>query len=124
MGKFMVESSSKVKPWRQDVKYQVANNYHGQVIDQAVTIEIEFLFHRPKGHYNTKGNLKPAAPTHLVSRTNGDLDKLLRSTFDALSANSGGSLILDDSLIVKAISSKRYCLAGESSGANISVSIS
>ena len=116
----MVESSKKVQPWRQDVKTQVANSYHGPVIDRAIFIAIEFRFHRPKGHFNAKGNLKPSAPAHLVSRSHGDLDKLLRSTFDALSASSGGALIADDSLIVQITASKRYCVADECSGALLS----
>lgn len=121
MGRVMLESSKKVQPWRQDIKHQVSNNYGGPVIDLAVFIEIEFLFYRPKSHYNSKGILRPAAPAHLVSRGHGDLDKLLRSTFDALSISTGGTVISDDSLIVKVAGSKRYCLAGERGGALIRV---
>jgi crossover junction endodeoxyribonuclease RusA len=121
MGKFMVESSKKVQPWRQDVKHIVAASYHGRVLDEAVSIEIEFLFHRPKSHFNAKGNLKPSAPAHLVSRANGDLDKLLRSTFDAISVSSGGQLIADDCLIMRVTASKRYCLEQEYCGAHMLV---
>jgi len=123
MGRFMVESSKKVQPWRQDVKTQVANSYHGPVLDRAISIEIEFRFHRPKSHFNAKGVLKASAPVDLVSRGHGDLDKLLRSTFDALSASSGGALIADDSLIVQVTASKVYCLAGECSGALLIASL-
>lgn len=121
VGNVMLESSKKVMPWRQDVKYQVAQQYQGPVINWAVFVEIEFLFYRPKSHYNSKGLLKPAAPAHLVSRGHGDLDKLLRSTFDALSATTGGSVFADDAFIVKTTSVKRYCAAGEQSGALIRV---
>jgi crossover junction endodeoxyribonuclease RusA len=121
MGRVMLESSKKVQPWRQDIKHQVSNNYGGPVIDLAVFIEIEFLFYRPKSHYNTKGILRPSAPAHLVSRGHGDLDKLLRSTFDALSISTGGTVIADDSLIVRVAGSKRYCLAGERCGASIRI---
>jgi crossover junction endodeoxyribonuclease RusA len=121
VGKVLLESSKKVQPWRQDIKYQVADNYNGPVINWAVFMEIEFLFYRPKSHFNSKGGLKPSAPVHLVSRGHGDLDKLLRSTFDALSATTGGTVLADDSFIVKVAGSKRYCLAGERSGALIRV---
>lgn len=122
VGKVMLESSKKVQPWRQDVKSAALDQYNGPVINWAVAVEIEFLFYRPKSHFNSKGGLKPAAPAHLISRANGDLDKLLRSTFDAMSATTGGTILVDDSFIVRVIGSKRYCLANERCGAKIKIS--
>ena len=40
----MIENSKRVKPWRQDVKEAALEHYHGEIIDQAVEIEIIFLF--------------------------------------------------------------------------------
>ena len=40
----MIENSKRVKPWRQDVKEAALNHYDGEIIDQAVEIEIIFLF--------------------------------------------------------------------------------
>ena len=40
----MIENSKRVKPWRQDVKEAALTHYDGEVIDQAIEIEIIFLF--------------------------------------------------------------------------------
>ena len=97
----MIENSKRVKPWRQDVKEAALNHYDGEVIDQAVEIEIIFMFARPKSHFGTGKNsrkLKPSAPVFVTSKGKGDLEKLERSTYDALSESSGGSVLKDDSL--------------------------
>ena len=54
----MIENSKRVKPWRQDVKEAALTHYDGEVIDQAIEIEIIFLFARPKSHYGTGMNAK------------------------------------------------------------------
>ena len=79
---------------------------------------------RPKGHFNGKGGLRPKAPEHLISRSHGDIDKLLRATLDALSISTGGSLLSDDSLVVRVRSSKCYCVEGEPACGNKSCPIS
>jgi len=120
----MIENSKRVKPWRQDVKEAALTHYDGEVIDQAVEIEIIFLFARPKSHYGTGKNarkLKPSAPVFVTSKGIGDVDKLQRSTYDALSESSGGSVIKDDALIVQNRNMKRYCVGGENPGAKITV---
>ena len=118
----MIENSKRVKPWRQDVKEAALNYYDGEVIDQAVEIEIIFMFARPKSHYGTGKNsrkLKPSAPVFVTSKGKGDLEKLERSTYDALSQSSGGSVLKDDSLVAQNRNTKRYCVAGENPGAKI-----
>ena len=118
----MIENSKRVKPWRQDVKEAALTHYDGEVIDQAVEIEIIFIFVRPKSHFGTGKNsrkLKPSAPVFVTSKGIGDIDKLQRSTYDALSESSGGNVLKDDSLIVQNRNSKRYCVAGENQGAKI-----
>ena len=65
----MIENSKRVKPWRQDVKEAALNHYDGEVIDQAVEIEIIFMFARPKSHFGTGKNsrkLKPSAPVFVT----------------------------------------------------------
>ena len=121
VGKVMLESSKKVQPWRQDVKQAVLNQYDGPPIERAVFVEIEFRFQRPKGHFNTKGELRPKAPEYVTSRGQGDIDKLIRATLDALSISTGGSLLADDSLVVRVIGIKRYCIGPELPGAFIFV---
>ena len=118
----MVENSKRVKPWRQDVKAAALDHYRDEVIDQAVEVEIIFIFARPKSHFGTGKNskkLKQSAPVFVTSKGIGDIDKLQRSTYDALSESSGGNVLKDDSLIVQNRNSKRYCVAGENPGAKI-----
>ena len=118
----MIENSKRVKPSRQDVKEAALTHYDGKVIDQAVEVEIIFMFARPKSHFGTGKNsrkLKPSAPVFVTSKGIGDIDKLQRSTYDALSESSGGNVLKDDSLIVQNRNSKRYCVAGENPGAKI-----
>ena len=120
----MIENSKRVKPWRQDVKEAALIHYNGEIIDQAVEVEIIFSFARPKSHYGTGKNaqkLKPSAPVFVTSKGKGDLEKLERSTYDALSQSSGGSVLKDDSLVVKNRNMKRYCVEGEHQGAKITI---
>lgn len=118
----MVESSKKVKPWRQDVAAAALAAYTGPLIEGPVSVSVVFLFPRPKGHYGKRG-LKPSAPQWLTSQGAGDLDKLARATLDGLSAGAGGTLIKDDSQVVSLIASKRYCCGDERPGALLSVTL-
>jgi crossover junction endodeoxyribonuclease RusA len=108
------ESSAKVKPWREAVrwscveamteewgplKYPAANTV-------AVEVAITFLLPRPKSHYFTgkrAGELRPDAPGYCAKRP--DIDKLTRSTLDALT--SAGAYD-DDSRVVELHVSKMY----------------
>lgn len=116
----MVESSKAVKPWRQDVVAAAR-----QVIDAAghetfrgpVTVSAQFWFPRPKHHFGTGKNasvLKASAPDVVAKKP--DLDKVLRSTFDALVT---AGVIGDDSLVVEVMATKRF---GHIPGAQLIVS--
>ena len=120
----LMESSKKVKPWRQDIIHAALEAYAGNPFNEPVSVSIEFIFPRPKSHYGTGKNsetIKPKAPLFCTSKTNGDIDKVCRSTFDALSVSSGGSVIMDDSLVVSVKALKRYAARYELAGANINV---
>lgn len=107
----LVESSAKVGPWREAVKFAVlaagppAEPYKG-----PVQVQIMFVFHRPKSAPKRRR-------TWPITRSTFDIDKLQRSTFDAL-VDVG--LIHDDSAIVSVVASKHY---GEHIGAQIVVSV-
>jgi Holliday junction resolvase RusA-like endonuclease len=83
-----VESSKRVKPWRTDVKEAalgVIEQTGWQRAEGAVDLAITFVFARPKNHYGTGRNahlLKDSAPGFPAAGP--DLDKLVRSTADAL----------------------------------------
>ena len=120
----MIESSKRLKPWRQDVMLAAECAYRGKVIVTPVRLEIDFFFARPKSHYRTgkySDLLKPNAPIYAASHGQGDLDKLLRSTIDALSFVTGGCIIRDDCLVVSISSNKQYANAITPPGAAIKV---
>ena len=105
MGKgVMVESSKKVKPWRQDTKYAALEAKPADWDPSGpMSLSVVFRFQRPAAHY-LKNGLRPTAPYYVTSARNGDLDKLLRSTCDAMTG------IL-----------KRYCNTNEQPGAIITL---
>ena len=113
----MVESSKNVKPWRQDVKYAaLAAKPSGWNTSQPMALSVVFLFQRPKSHY-AKTGLRSTAPAYCTSALLGDIDKLLRSTNDALT----GILFDDDRQVVSVNAQKRYCVGAEQSGALITL---
>ncbi len=116
----LVESSNKVKPWRSDVKAAAETALPGDwtPYDGPITVQVVFVFTRPKSHYGTGRNadqIRDAAPTRPIGRNTGDLDKLQRSTFDALTA---AGVWADDSQITDVIAMKMY---GRRPGALISI---
>lgn len=72
----MVESSKKVKPWRQDVKYaalEAIKGVEGLPHDGPIRVQVTFTLAKPKSA--KKGASACKKP---------DIDKLIRSTFDAI----------------------------------------
>jgi crossover junction endodeoxyribonuclease RusA len=87
----MVESSKKVGPWREDVKLAALRALDGNPTwdrtCRIVTAHIYFVLPRPRSHYRTgkrSHELRDDAP-HLHTKK-PDLDKLIRSTGDALTS--------------------------------------
>jgi hypothetical protein len=79
-----------------------------------------FRFARPKGHYGSGRNaavLKPGAPRSPAGKP--DLDKVLRSTLDALGE---AGCYRDDSQVVAVEAQKAYCEPGELPGATLQLS--
>ena len=100
----MIESSKKVKPWREAVRLE-ANKNVGEIIQEPVHVELVFWFMRPKSHLNAKGETRQSAPRFPTSKNRGDIDKLCRSTLDALTL----SAFADDSQVVSLQARKYYC---------------
>lgn len=106
----MVESSQRVKPWREAVKQAAldAGAGHGPegTLTGPVALEVTFTLPRPKAHYRTGRNahlLRDNAPTRPDRLP--DLDKLLRSTMDALTA---AGVWVDDAQVVGINARKVY----------------
>lgn len=123
----MVESSQKVGPWRTDVRLAAERAYTGDIISVPVHLNVDFFFARPKSHYRTgkySDFLRADAPQWATSKVvHGDLDKLLRSTFDALSYMTGGSVLRDDSQVASVHATKRYADETNPPGALIQVAL-
>lgn len=113
----MVESSKRVKPWRADIRAE-ALRHLGRPYDGPVSVDVMFVFPRPKRHLGTGRNagiVLPSAPALHTQKP--DLDKLLRAVGDALT----GVAYRDDSQIVALHSWKRWAEPGERFGASITV---
>lgn len=113
----LVESSTKVGPWREAVVAAATNQGHANLmLEGPVTIDVSFYFPRPKGHYRADGSLRDSAPfTH---STKPDIDKVLRSTLDALVQ---AAVITDDSRVQEVGARKLYATTNRAPGALIYV---
>ena len=119
----MRESSKDVKPWRSDVKAaaEAAMPEDWTPIMSAVQIVAVFVRPRPKGHYRTgrfAGLLRDTAPPYPA--TTPDLDKLLRSTLDAL-GKKGASVWRDDAQVVRIVTDKIYATDEMAPGAILTI---
>ena len=96
----MVESSQKVKPWRIAVEYAVLESHpmgsrkDAILFRGPVALDIVFCLPRPK---SAKRGARPDKKP--------DIDKLQRSTFDALKT---AGVYEDDSRVVSVTAKKRY----------------
>lgn len=97
----LVESSKKVKPWRQDVAFAAREAMKGQPpLDGPLMAHIVFTLRKPASAPKKRRTYPDRKP---------DLSKLLRSTEDALVT---GGAIKDDARIV-AITELRKAYPGE-----------
>lgn len=124
----MVESSKRVRPWREAVKQATLDvRDTSDLADRlgpafprgtAVAVLITFRLPRPGSHYRSGRNadqLRDGAPAWPAGRP--DVDKLLRSTLDALGE---AGLWHDDSQVVHAVGTKTWTTG--TAGARIEVS--
>ena len=113
----MVESSKLVRPWREAVKHAALTalalgpeDEQGMAWREAfpfdrdpVRVVITFQMPRPRAHYGSDGiTLRRTAPVFSASRP--DVDKLVRSTFDALE----DACVFRDSQVASVVAAKRY----------------
>ena len=77
-------------------------------VEKALAVTIVFRLQRPASHWSKKpgGGVLPTAP--VAPRTKPDIDKLARSTLDALT----GSVFDDDARIVELMVRKEYARPG------------
>lgn len=114
----LIESSKRVGPWREAVVAHFSTR--GQPITRIpgpVVVRMIFRIPRPRGHY-TRTGLKPSARSAMPDKR-PDLDKLVRSTLDALTTTT---VIDDDSRVVRLSAAKRYVNVDEAPGCLIAIS--
>lgn len=116
----MVESSKKVKPWREAVETAAQAAVHAlphfQTFTGPVRVRVDFTIERPRSHFRSgrfAKLVKDTAPDYVSVKP--DIDKLLRSTFDALST---AGVWKDDNLAAIVTTTKTY---GVASGAYITL---
>ena len=100
----LIESSPLVKPWRATVAAACHEaGVAGLRLDAALHVSLRFAITRPGSHFGKRGLLgsAPAFP-----HRKPDIDKLSRSTLDALATDA--NVIADDARIVTLKASKHY----------------
>ena len=99
----LIESSTKVKSWRQDVKFAALAVRNGSApLDCPLRVSVVFTLPKPKSAPKTRQTWPMRTP---------DYDKLLRSTFDGLTE---AGIWADDARVVEmGPSAKRYPNEGE-----------
>lgn len=92
----LVEQSLRVKPWREAVHSAALEVMENRLIlDGPLSVEVVFTVRKPAS--------APKRVSWPITRDSGDIDKLLRSTFDALTTSGA---IADDSRIVEVTARK------------------
>lgn len=107
----MVESSKRVGPWRENVAaaawYGLGGMPPEPLFRGAVTVFAMFYFARPRVHFRTGKNchlLRDGAPRFYHDKQ-PDIDKVLRSTLDALTE---AGIWVDDARVVEVVARKLY----------------
>jgi crossover junction endodeoxyribonuclease RusA len=107
----MVESSTRTRPWRENVRSAVRAEIDAtgwQRLTGPVEVVAVFFFDRPRSHYRTgrnAGQLRDGAALWPANRASGDVDKQLRLLFDA--AVDAGAMA-DDAQVVSVRACKRW----------------
>lgn len=110
-GRMIEVSGQKLKTWRQLVTL-VAHNYRtrhgGETLSGPVTAVLSFRLPKPRT------NTTP----HPIGRNTGDIDKLTRAVFDAL---TDAQIWGDDSQVVNTHASKLWATHAHEAGVRISI---
>ena len=100
-------ANAKTRPWEQAIRAEAENARERAPATVApVRVSATFFLPRPKGHFGARG-LKPNAPRRFAKKP--DLDKLVRTLFDALI----GVAFVDDAQVDSVVARKRFTDDGE-----------
>ena len=101
----ITDANAKARPWATRITVAAREAYQGELIRDAVEIELRFFFARPKAHMGTgknAGTVLASAPRHMIVAP--DSDKICRTVLDALT----GVVYKDDSQIARLVAVKSY----------------
>jgi len=105
----MIESSAKLRPWRDRVVFTAREALQGREALASAVLEVTFWFPRPASVSVAK------RPRHTVKP---DLDKLVRAVGDALTE---AGVVTDDAAIHSITASKVYVTSPAGSGVTVVV---
>ena len=105
----MIESSAKVKPWRESIRWSILEVWKGPPMTGAISVYLDFIMPRPAS--TPKRKTPPA-----IKRP--DIDKLARACLDAIGS---AGVYGDDSQVTRLSATKRIAEIGESPGLQLQV---
>lgn len=110
-------NARKLASWKADLVDVAKRSARATPWFEPVAIAIVFRFAARKGDLDSKGRPKRSSSPYVAVKP--DVDKLLRSSFDALTA--AGVVWSDDALAAVSYASRIYVVPGEWSGATFFV---
>lgn len=110
-------NAKKLAGWKSDTIDAARRSARATPWFEPVAIAIVFRFAARKGDLDSKGRPKRTASPYVAVKP--DVDKLLRSTFDALTAS--GVVWGDDALAAVSFAARLYVVPGEWHGATLFV---
>jgi Holliday junction resolvase RusA-like endonuclease len=99
------DANARAKPWASQVSAAARDAFQGELIRDAVEVDLGFYFARPKAHFGTgrnAGAVLASAPRRMIVMP--DVDKLARCALDALT----GVVFKDDAQIARLTAIKSY----------------
>jgi Holliday junction resolvase RusA-like endonuclease len=106
------DNADTLRPWREAVKTAAIDaiaEVGWERTTAPVQVEAIFAFDRPAGHFGTgrnAGAVRDSAPPYPAGDRSGDLDKLLRAAFDAL---TDAGVWRSDAQVVGVSARKEWC---------------
>jgi Holliday junction resolvase RusA-like endonuclease len=111
----VVDANANARPWKDSVTSAAVEAMDGaRLLEGPLFLRVAFYQPRPKGHFNSKGELNAVGRRTPYPDKKPDCTKLVRGTEDAMT----GVVYRDDAQIVHQIVTKHY---GEPARAEIQV---
>ena len=105
----VVDANTKTKPWQAEVTAAAVEASEramlaGRLIEGPLCLSVDFYEPRPKGHFNSKGELNAQGLRNPFPAKKPDVTKLVRAIEDALTK----VVYRDDAQIVATVAAKHF----------------